>query len=312
MTGSCVQENLTTDPLEYGRAQVVCSAYLGPTSASQVHVLKIRAAFERAGILHRFAYVLPVMSLMREVQTIGNGYWFPTPLRRVAAGGFELIVGPHPTGELQRHFPSIERAGYARVAAAGLFHALPSQEFQDWLGIDEGNTHAWTLAAEKRAFNELGPTIQAEGSQFFSGSARRGRATLSWTSNYRLATKTRLGLVLVRAPVGQERWRYLWGLLDGQRIAAESSIHGDIARIQFGISAAFGSPFVVNVIPRDDGALFQLPCSLPRPERRLLLALGTRDMSFSAKTYCVRRLHLVPVIEQALSELGCELRLANG
>lgn len=144
MTWVSAREPFCLDPVEFGRGVMVSSAYRSPTLAVQVHVLRLRAAFERAGMVHRFRYVLNVLSLMREVQELAKGFWFPTPLRRVPVGDRALVVGPHPTAELRRHFSEPECAGYVRFTDLDRLEALPSQELRDWSGLDVSDTRSWT------------------------------------------------------------------------------------------------------------------------------------------------------------------------
>jgi len=295
------------EAVELGRAVMVASAYRTPTSAVQVHVLRLRGAFERAGVIHRLKYVLGVLASMREVQELSNGFWFPTPLRRIALDGCSLIVGPHPTAELRRHFPNVRRAGFGRFTDSSVGQALPSQELCDWSGLTITDTIAWTASVQAAAKHRMGPTVHPDGAQVFCGSAQA-----SWVCDPRLAIKTDSGLVLCRAPMSSDSWRYFWGEIRATKIVAENELTGDLNRIQFGLAALGGRPVPVTVQSRGMLTVFRIPGSLPVPERRLMLALGTRDLSLPGRAFSVHGARFGEFIATTLKALGCELRPARG
>ncbi|MHB8348581.1 MAG: hypothetical protein ACYDHM_15830, partial [Acidiferrobacterales bacterium] len=250
------------DAVEYGRGQVAAMAYLSATAAREVHILRLRNAFARAGVLHKLRYSLGVLNLMREVQELGGGYWFPTPLRIVPIGGQAILVGPVPTHELQRHFNDVTRAGYARILSQWDGTALPSQDLDDWLGFDHQDTVAWSELQITNAQANLGPTISSGTVQFFCARTRRslfGNTTaLAWTNDPRSSLAWRKGLILCREQIASAGFRYFLGRFENARLTAEGSVPKDVIRLQFGLAALAGEPCTVVVSTRENESIIHL------------------------------------------------------
>ena len=203
------------DAIEYGRGQLVALSYLSANVAREVHVLRLRSSFERAGMVHKLRYSLGVLNLMREAQELGGGYWFPTPLRIVPIDGQAILVGPVPTHELQRHFSGVTRAGYARILPQWDGTALPSQDLDDWLGLDTQDTISWSELQIANAQASLGPTTSSGTVQFFCVQTARLRLgntrKLAWSADPRSSIVGQQGVVLCRERVASESFRYFFG-----------------------------------------------------------------------------------------------------
>ena len=61
------------DVIEYGRALFASLSFRSSNAAREVHVLRLRAAFDRATLTHSLRYVLGVLSLTREIQELKGG-----------------------------------------------------------------------------------------------------------------------------------------------------------------------------------------------------------------------------------------------
>ena len=257
-------------------------------------------------------YVFRVLDLMREVQHLGNGYWFPTPLRAVPIDGQIILVGPAPTRELQRHFPGVMRAGYARVLPQPGVHALPNQSLDDWLELEVQDTVTWSESQIAKAQAGMGPTITSGNLQFFSIGVTPslfGKTPYPvWTDNPCASLIGQQNIVLCRERIAAQQYRYFLGRLKEGRLVTEAPAPSDLTRFQFGFTALQGNPFMVTLIAHNDGFTLHLPAKLPRPERQLILALGFRDGSLSRKAYHVPSDIFIPSIIARLRRLGCEVR----
>lgn len=303
------------DPVEYGRGQLAALAYLSATAAREVHVLRLRNSFERAGMVHKLRYSLWVLNLMREAQELGGGYWFPTPLRIVPIDGQAILVGSVPTHELQRHFNDVARAGYARILPQWNGITLPSQNLDDWLGLDTQDTVAWSELQIASAQASLRPTISPSNVQFFCVRTARSQfgsmTALAWTDDPRSSLAGKQGIILCRERVASESFRYFFGRVEKARLTAEGPAPKDVIRLQFGLAALAGVPCTVIVSSRESEAVVHLPPSIPRPERQLVFALCVRDSTFPGKAYRVRSETFIHLIAPRLQRLGCEVRLSN-
>lgn len=303
---------ITLDPVEFARGHLVASAYLSSTSAREVHVQRLHSAFDRAGIAGKLRFALRVLLLMREAEDLGHGYWFPTPMRAVDSDELTILVSASPTGELMRHFPSISRIGYARVISRVDADGLPRQALDQWLGDSPRSTAAWASSELHCARLALGPTSSNGNLQFFGvvASGPRQLPTYSphWTHDPAKAIVQADGIVLCRERLSVVAFRHFVGRLDGVRLVAESNRKVDANRLQFGLAALARRNISVSAKRSTDGDVYFMPAQLPRPERRLLFALGQRSKCFPGKAYRVSAGAASSLLSARLTSLGTNVR----
>lgn len=302
------------DPIEYARGYVAALSYVSATSAREVHVLRLRSTFERAGIAHKLRYALRVLDLMREVQRLEGGYWFPTPLRAVPVGEQAVLVAPSPTPELRRHFRGVTRAGYARTLRYSDAEALPTEELNDWLRLDVQDSVAWSEVQIANARAGMGPTIVSGNVEFFSlfgpRSAQEIAIRPAWTKDARLCAQHK-GVVLCRDRVQGTYLRHFLAQVEGGKVVGEGPTPHDLARMQYGLAGLVGKPVTIPMTMGEGEAMFDVPFRLPRAERQLVLALGVLESSFPGKVYRVRGANFISVVRDTLRRLGCEVRSAR-
>lgn len=299
-----ILEPYSLHPVDFARGHFSALCWAGIAAAREVHVLRWRAAFERAGLLHLWNFARRALDLMREVQDLGNGYWFPTPLRRIAGERLSLVIGATPTRELSRHYPSVARRGFARVAEADEVADLPAQPLDAWLGLSIADSVAWARAELQSCRDAMGDTrIEGPVEYFeaaFGNARRRGR----WTPS---PPRAEAGdIVLCRRPLGNARFLPFMAQRDRNgRIVREAPAPNDVRRLQFGLAALCGEPVAVAVSGCDDGIALTVPMALPRPERQLLAALNT-TLERSG-TCLLLDDEFVPLILSRLKRLGCHV-----
>lgn len=300
------------DPVEYCRGQIAAMSFIREAAAREVHILSIRKSFERAGILSSLRYALAVLDLMREVQELGQGYWYPTPLRRVLLDGRAILVGIPPTNELRRNFQTVRRAGYARLVDDSEVRSIPIQELDEWT-LRERDTVAWTKCEVAKARSAIGPTMTSRSLEFFGILSRAigGRRVLlqNWTSKAdsggMIASE---GLVLCRERIANTYYRHFFAILDGRRVSGEAPLQADLNRLKFGLAKLAGSP--ITVLRSTDATTRSLRVfgDLPRAERTLLLALGKRQSARYGRTYSFHEADYSAHLEDVIQHLGCEVK----
>jgi hypothetical protein len=307
---------LELDSIDYCRGLLSAMAYVDPSSAREVNSKRLLIAFERAGIAHKLRFALWVLDLMREVQKLGDGYWFPTPLRIVPIEGQIIVVGPISTSELQRHFPGVKRAGYARVLARRDIPGLPTQQLDNWLGLQVPDSVAWCEAYLAQATDKLASTISPENIQFFN--VRSARSTSSdiaipeWVDILQPSMQAK-GIFICRERLGRDSFRYFFGKVEGKSLIAEFHIpYNDVARLCCGFATIMGKPITVTVASINEDFIIYTPGNLPQPERQLILALGVRERMLKSMAYRVCDEKYVSLIAVKLKNLGCEIRRING
>ncbi len=292
------------DPVEFARGHFSALCWAGDTVAREVHVLRWRAAFERARLLHLWNLARRALDLMREIQDIGNDYWFPTPLRCVAGEQRSLVIGAMTTRELSRHYPSVVRRGFARVADAGDVAELPTQSLDAWLGLSITDSVAWTRAELQSCRKAMRDTRIEGPIEYFDAALSSARRRGRWTPSPPPAGAG--DIVLCRRPLGNTRFLHFMAQRDrSERIVREAPASGDVRRLQFGLAALCDEPIAVSVAARDDGVALVVPMALPRPERQLLAALNT-TLDRSGPCLLVDD-EFVPLILSHLKRLGCHV-----
>lgn len=303
------------DVVEYGRGQLAALAYVSSSRAREIHVLKLRNAFDRAGVGQSLRYVLNVLTLMREVQELKGGYWAPTPPRLVALEQSEILIAPIPTEELDRHFAGVQRAGYARLVLRASEIDLPKQSLSDWAGFNVVETRAWAANMIEKAAKEMSPTIEPQSIEFFCLQRTTGsfgkRTMPGWAADARQAATSDSKTILCRSRLTGNYYRYFFGTLERGKVVAESPTPSEVDRLQYGIAALTERPITVLLDEENGGYLIRTFSVLPRPERRLLLGLAARCDSRLGKMYQVRTEERLQTIARALQRLGCEIKAAN-
>lgn len=303
------------DPVDHGRGYLSAYAYVSPTSAREVHIHRLRHAFERVGIAHQLRYAFRIISLMREAQDLGGGYWFPTPLRVVLVDGHAILLGSTSTRELRRHYPAITTAGYARVIPSSKTIELPTQNLDDWLGQGVEDSVTWAQGQLALGQSTLGATIASARVEYFNVRSISSGATPinipRWSNDSSSALVSQGGSVLCRAPLGGTAFRYFHGSVRRGRLIAETAIPSDIQRLQCGFAALKKVPLTATMIRSSDGWLFTLPINLPRPERQFILAVGRRSTGEKGKAYLVMNESFALLVADKLRKLGCEVRSSD-
>jgi hypothetical protein len=302
----------TLDPVEFARGHLVGSAYLTSTSAREVHIQRLHSAFDRAGIANKLRFALRVLLLMREAEDLGHGYWFPTPMRAVENDVLTILVSASPTTELVRHFPSVRRTGYARVLSRVDSEGLPRQALDQWLGDVPRLTATWAQSEVDRARLAMGPTSPSGNVEYFcveaSGPLQSPTFAPRWTHEPARAIVLPDGIALCRQRLSVVASRYFVGQLDGKRLVAESNRVVDAGRLQFGMAALAGRKLSIGVTRLTEADIYFVPVQLPRPERRLLLALGQRDGRLPGRAYRVSSGAASSLLSARLESLGTNVR----
>lgn len=286
-------------------------SYVSSESACEVHVLRLRTLFERAGLASSLRYALSVLKSMREIEELADGYWFPTPTRYVPLGNTTLVVALPDTRELSRHFAGIRRAGYARYVSRKEDSNIPTQDPIDWMGLETENSIEWTRSLLGESIAKMGPTVNPPNVEFFGlelVSIGKVKCTSStWVRDFRSAVFADSQCVMCRTRLGATHYRYFLGLVREGRVIRETYLPGNLYRLQHGVAAIVGRPLTVRHENSADVAMIRIFSPLPPPERRLLFALSQRDMSQDGKSYVVRNEGHLTILLQSLQRLGCEI-----
>lgn len=276
-------------------------------------MIRLHDQFDRAGIAPLLADALETLKLIREAEELGGGYWIPPPIRAVDLGGKHcLLIGPHPTAELRRHFGSARRAGAGRVVDAEEAAGLPRQPLAAWRGYDGRDASTLARMAIESAMQQLAPSVVDDGLEAFGtrtgGSAARRYCEPAWVrvGDSRSAACTWRGVGLFRSRTSATRYRYFLGRHQGQSTFLEGPPAREPMRMQFGLAALQDQPLVIKIASLRDAVSISLPLSAPTEVRRLLVALCDADARSFGRVWTCRNPEYLPALQQSLQELECE------
>lgn len=298
------------DTLEFARSALCATTFVATDAARETHVTRLYPLFERAGLAASMKTALGTMQFLREAEPLGGGYWITAPLRIVEFGlECDLLVGPQPTVELQRHFAGLCRAGAGRVVSRVGTAVLPRQSQAAWQGSDGSDARAWTQFAINSAIKQLAPSVVADNLQVFTvrQTDRRCREPI-WVSAGNCSPCEWRGVGLFRARTGATRYRYFLGKRDTGKEFLEGPTVLDPARVQCGLAALQSQPLMIDINTIAGKTSISLPVTPPRSIRRLLVALcETEPGSFGRVWTCCATAYL-PILLEALQELSCETK----
>lgn len=277
-------------------------------AARETHIAKLRSLFERAGLASSMEVALGTMQFLREAEPLGGGYWTTAPVRAVELSpDCHLLVGPHPTLELQRHFAGVRRAGAGRVMSRAGTAALPRQSEAAWRGSDGNDARTWTQATINSAMKQFAPSVVADNLQVFAVRQAAGqRREPAWISAGSSPPCEWRGVGLFRARTGATRYRYFLAKHEAGKEFLEGPAVLDAARVQCGLAALQNQPLTTFITAISGTTSISLPVAPPQSVRRLLAALCEADPRSFGRVWTCCVPAYVPVLLEALQELSCE------
>ena len=302
------------DPIEVVRGAVASLSATANRTVHEINISRIQEVFSRTELPSQaLKHALDDISALGEAEHLGHGYWLPTPTRTVALDdGTSLLVSIAPTSELQRHFPSVRRAGLGRLVATAQVSRLHTQSLKSWRGASDLDTPTWVRTQIQSAANSFRPSIAPVDLEAFSVKAankgsRGARREPAWVSitNHGLAAWS--GVSLFRTKLGSSQYRYFLGKLTSSRVLLEGPSVPDHLGMQYGLASLLGEPLTVVTRSQANMIVVTLPLAVPRSVRRLLRALFEADPKTHGYVWLCRQPECWPSIKSALQELGCEI-----
>ncbi len=307
--GMIETRNSYIDAINFGRATIAALSYVNQTEAREVHIMRLSTAFRRAGISTSLRYALSVLTMLREVENLNQGYWQPTPNRVVAIDhSLYLLVSISPTLELQRHLASVRNLGRIRTIDKAESHIFPSQALDHWLGKPPASTLTWTEDFISLAKKTLQPTRYSGSIEFFDiYRSRTGIWCPKWSESLPAEVRATDGIVLARHRLTATSNKYFVAQVSKGQVWAESNLPVDAERLQFGLAGLEGKRMGCRAERRGGSCAYQFNFQLPRQERRLLLALASRQPSIGTRLYLVEGLGANNAIRNRFDALGIEI-----
>jgi hypothetical protein len=302
------------DPIEVIRGALSFLSFSTEHFAHEVHTSRIQEFFSRSGIPQQILIpTLEALGDLREAERLQYGYWLPTPSRRVSLDTETcLLVSIAPTTELKRHFQSVRRAGFGRIADIQQVIDLPCQSLQSWLGTESIDSEAFARTQIESAINELKPSIASPDLKAFSiNTIKRpnhdSRNEPIWLPSTNRLASGWAGVNLFRSKIGARYHRYFLGRILADSTLLEGPKVHDYLRLQYGLAALLGQPLTSSVVSTGNIRYLRLPLAAPRSARRALNALCESDPNSFGYSWTCRQMECWPTIEAILKGLRCEI-----
>ena len=267
-------------------------------------------------------FTLNLLDDIRDVASLGNGYWLPTPVRFIKPQEEQpkqiLVIGALSTRKLQNILnPRIELKGLVRVIKSDL---IPDEIYQDhtqwqsfgnWLGNPPEDLCKWTSQYIERCQQSHHPS-GSEVRNFDIYLPQHQHGNLQY---YRWHPSTEIhslpdGFYLCRSRASSRYFgpRGYWlGTVkeeNGQlQMEAESLIPAqDVRRLQYGFDLMYDRPTTVALEYFRGKTIFSFQNLLPQEESRFFLALTT-NVSTTFMKYPIRFMVEPDFVKQGISLL---------
>jgi hypothetical protein len=293
------------DPLEFCRGVVSALTYSSSGVQNEVHTSRILAQFEHIGIGSECDQSLRQVRALREIESVGHGYWIPTSTRVVALNSDQfMLISIHPTSELKRHFRTAHRVGTARVIGTCDAKDLPVQLLGAWGDSDGLSAKEWTKVTIDNSINQFLPSIYPDHADSF-GIATGNKNSLLPLPIWGKGVCTWRGVSLIRHQLGA-KFRYFLGRIDGDSAFFEGPAAPDAFRLQYGLAALSDKKLAVRVKKNKNSISMIFPLPVPKTLYRLLIALG-ESLPETARGWKLINPDHWPIFSSAISDLNCEI-----
>lgn len=299
------------DPLELARGALSCLSYDPDAHPREVHVGALNHLFDPAQCEIPLENCLATISILREAENIGFGYWMPAPTRIVPLwNGLRLVLSAAPTTELQRHFPLHRGDGAARILNPECDGGeVLTQQLSSWLGTDGQSAKDWAKDCLESTSDSFSPTIEGDMLSAFAVQTQRGGKTYSpaWVPIHDPTVCKWRGISLVRRSVGPHSFNYFLGKTQRDRPVMEGMAIHDFRRMQYGLADIVGRNLTVYENEHAGTFTIGLPLPASRAYYRLLVAIAVPDPASFGRKWSFRERECRPATRFIADALGCEV-----
>lgn len=290
------------------RVAVHAFGFSGDKKAVPVHVSRLSAFFRRYYPTTSISGPLDLLSLLKEVIRLPDGFWLPAATRLLSVGtAGSLLIAPHPTTELERGLGNrVERLEFGRMCANYQSASLETASLDSW-SDPISSPLKWLDEFTASKGRNLQDTI-ASGRDIRicqTWNARtESRAGSSWTPySPRLAVPNGLHLcsemaqgVPIRKFIGQFR--------DGT-LKKECDIEANEALLfRFALELQRGHRLAVRPYKVAEGYSMHISRALPKSEMMLLTVSASQIRETEYGVVLTFKKSLYPTIRSSLERAG--------
>ncbi len=219
---------------------------------------------------------LEELSEAGDLVELANGRWLPAPTREVHLGtpdDTRLLVGGFPTSLLPTELSSkLEHNGVFRRTKGEYLSktlGLPAEDRAAWMGEFPEDLRSWTQETlDGRYEAHRGEHLYIYAPELFAPSRPQA---IRWVERPERLS----GRYLCRQDLPFGLKRYLGAeIVSGKLTRVKTLQCRDFRRLMYGLDALSGKPVIVEEGYQHGEVVLLLRSELPKPERRLLAALG--------------------------------------
>ena len=270
--------------IDFSRAAVRSLAFDYQGRAQEVHVLKIRRAFEDLRAPQLCKYGLKLLSLMGEAQELPGGYWVLTPFRLIPLSDSDFVfVGALPTEELIERYGNVRYEGLGRFVAPygrGL-ESIPIQSLEAWAGIDQISPASVIDELRSHHTRNGGLAAPSESIEYLKLSHKAPQ--VEWDRSPSALKDIRLAICRDRTVFG---YRYFAGTIERRRLVKESPLPRPLTELLPGLALASSSPLKIQMTTTINDLMVSSNDLFPWPLFKVVTLLArSRRRSAKATNY---------------------------
>lgn len=280
----------------------------------EIHSRRIQEVLSNLGVLSDGQVSsLRELKLLKEIESLGYGYWVATPTRIVPLNNqLSLLVSIAPTDELKRHFPSVVRAGVGRVVVASEVVSLPTQSMLSWRGLSDQSNADLTrefIEHSKENFKSSMMPLNLEAFSIKEISFKKHVVIQEpiWLpyNDYRVLSYAKVSLF--RTKVTKKYYRYFIGQICHAGNLLEGAAILDYRSFQLGFSAILGKPLSVLVRRSSNTIVITLPLAPSDSLKQILTSLCKIDEERYGFVWFCNSAKCWELVSSVFKEIGCEI-----
>ena len=270
----------------------------------EVHVSRIRGAFESLGNASLYRVALKLLSLFREVEALSGGYWLPAPYRVIEMEGRNAFIGATPS--VHGLLGEVTCEGLGRFVSEAVAARFPKQTIESWMGLSLQPTALINTFLKSHQSN-VTPTLNLANIEYLKLTAdpRQIGRRFFWVKKPNAVLAS--GQVSICRIKNNGFYRYFSSSLTPGEMNTEAKIEQSLPRLMYAIARFSGPPVVVGVKHLKLLVEVTVPERLPLEEYRVALLLSQSMRREGHRTTYLLAPNSAPTFIDSLVRLGCEL-----
>lgn len=290
------------------RAAVHAFGFSSDKKTLPVHVSRLSAFFRRYYPSTSISGPLDLLSLLKEVVRLPDGFWLPATARSVSIGTTDsLLIAPHPTTELERGLGSrVERLEFGRMCGSGQSLPMEAVSLESW-SEPIASPLLWLSDFTDSKGLKLQDTVTSGRDirvcQTWN-TAAKSRPVSSWMT-YSPGTAVPNGLHLCSEMAQGLPIRKFIGEFTNGVLRKECDIESDEAVLfRFALELQRGRRLVIRPGKVAEGYSMHVSRSLPRSEMMLLTAAASQIRETEYGVVLTFKKSLYPTVRSSLERAG--------